>query len=147
MDNIHQVSLFGGTPLVLIHLTDDTTREYPFSASATTRGVSPLYGYDPPGVVTRGGSNCAMYRNSVIWFVHFLYSFQNGFGSAIQNTDGASGHAVLATFPADNCVLRPHLCPRGFTITFYTKLKPITVSAFMFVFLCNCFVNTSRFSP
>ena len=55
--------------------------------------------------------------------------FQDGYGSAIQATAAQSQYAVLASYTTDNCLLRPHLCPDGFTLALYTKVQaPDTVS-------------------
>ena len=58
----------------------------------------------------------------LIDFMHL----QDGHRSALHAAATEKQRAILAEYTSDNCVLRPHLCPDGFTLAFYTKIRPPT---------------------
>ena len=57
--------------------------------------------------------------------IGFMYH-QYDHGSALHASATEKQWAILAEYTSDTCVLRPHLCPNGFTLAFYTKMRPPT---------------------
>ena len=60
-----------------------------------------------------------------ILLINFLHH-QKDHGSALHASATEKQWDILAEYTSGNCVLRPHLCPNGFTLAFYTKIRPIT---------------------
>ena len=61
-----------------------------------------------------------MSMNSGFQWVSLLIIFQSGHGLSVKSS--LSGYAVLRSYDSDNCIVRPHLCPSGFTLVFYAKI-------------------------
>ena len=55
-----------------------------------------------------------------------LMHLQDGHGLALHASATETQWAILEEYTSDTCVLRPHLCPNGFTLAFYTKIRPPT---------------------